>query len=79
MNNNFIHVLGALEDLTANKEKQISKVEYDIFCKEFVFEKLKGKSFGSAFCEKFNFNNVFLRGLSDETAKSHIEKLGYIR
>lgn len=79
MNDSFIHILGALEDLTANKEKQISKAEYEVFCKEFVFEKIKGKSFGFAFCERFNFNNIFLKSLSDETAKSHIEKLGYIQ
>lgn len=78
MNDNFIHVLGALEDLTTNKEKTINKSDYHIFCKEFIFEKLKGKSFGSAFCERFNFNNTFLKNLSDDTAKHHIETLGYI-
>jgi hypothetical protein len=76
--NNFITVLAALEQLTTNSEKTISRVEYDMFLKEFVFDKLKGKSFGTAFCEKFGFSDIFLKALSDETAKSHIEKLGYI-
>lgn len=74
----FITTLAALEQLTGNPKKKISKTEYEIFLKEFVFEKLKGDSFGSAFCIKFGFNDTFLKALSDETAKLHIEKLGYI-
>ena len=77
--NNFITTLAALEQLTGNSKKQISKTEYDEFCKEFIFEKIKGISFAVAFCEKFDFNNIFLKGLSDETAKDHIETLGYIK
>ena len=57
----------------------VSRKEYEVFCKEFVFEKLKGKSFGSAFCEKFNIDDYYLTRYSDDTAKYHIEKLGYIR
>lgn len=75
----FITALAALEQLTGNSTKKISKNDYELFCKEFVFEKLKGVSFGEAFCERFNFNGVFLKGLSDETAKSHIETLGYVQ
>lgn len=75
----FITALAALEQLTNNKEKKISKKEYEIFCKEFIFEKIKGKSFGKAFCDKFQFNDTFLKALSDDTAKSHIETLGYIK
>lgn len=77
--NTFITTLAALEQLTNNDKKKISKKDYDLFCKEFVFEKLKGKSFASSFCERFGFNDVFLKGLSDETARDHIEKLGYIQ
>ncbi len=75
----FITTLAALEQLTGNNKKKISKSDYEIFCKEFVFETLKGKSFAIAFCEKFGFNDIFLKGLSDSTAKEHIEKLGYIK
>lgn len=77
--NNWITSLAALEQLTGNSDKKISKVEYDEFCREFIFDKIKGKSFAEAFCEKFEFNNTFLKGLSDTTAKDHIEKLGYIK
>lgn len=74
----FITALAALEHLTTNADKKISRSEYEIFLKEYIFEKIKGKSFGYAFCEKFGFNNTFLKALSDETAQLHIEKLGYI-
>lgn len=75
----FITTLLALEQVTGNSLKTVPRSEYDIFVKEFLFDKLKGKTFGSAFCEKFGFNDIFLKGLSDETARSHIETLGYIK
>jgi hypothetical protein len=71
--------LGALESLTNNHLKTISKQEYNLFCKRFIFLKLQGKSFAEAFCEQFNMNSCFLRNLSDQTAQDHIEKLGYIK
>lgn len=74
-----MHIVQALEHLTTNTNKQISSIEYESFCKEFVFEKLQGLSFGEAFCKRFDFNDFFLKKLSDTTAKDHIEKLGYIK
>ena len=74
---NFI--TSGLEQLTSNNSKQISKKQYEVFCKEFVFEKLKGIGFAESFCKKFKFNDTFLKNLSDETAKHHIEMLGYIK
>ena len=68
-----------LESNLREEHKTISKTEYEVFCKEFMFEKLKDKSFGEAFCEKFNIEDYFLAHFSDETAKYHIEKLGYIK
>lgn len=67
------------ECLTGNKNKKISKKEYELFCKEFVFEKLKGKKFGEAFCEKFGYNNFMLRNYSDETARRVIKNMGYVK
>jgi thermostable 8-oxoguanine DNA glycosylase len=69
----------ALEDLTNNKNKTVNKKDYELFCREFVFAKVKGISFGEAFCERFGFNNTFLKNLSDKTAQYHIEKLGYVK
>lgn len=75
----LIQQLKNLESLTYNSNKQISKQEYETFCKEFVFQKLQGISFADAFCNKFKFNKTFLQNFSDDTAKFHIEKLGYIK
>jgi hypothetical protein len=75
----FSHIVKALEHLTTYTDKQISSTEYELFCKEFVFEKLQGVSFGEAFCKRFDFSDIFLKRLSDDTAKDHIEKLGYIK
>lgn len=71
--------LSGLEDLTNNKNKVVSKKDYELFCKEYLFEQIKGYTFGAAFCKRFGFNDIFLKHLSNETAKKHIELLGYIR
>ena len=76
---NFNDALVGLEQLTSNGTKQISKKQYELFCKEFVFENLRGIGFAESFCKKFKFNDTFLKNLSDETAKYHIEMLGYIK
>lgn len=75
----FNTALSGLGQLTNNQNKQISKKEYELFCKEFLFQRIKGVSFGKSFCKKFKFNDTFLKNLSDETAKYHIEMLGYIK
>lgn len=75
----FDSTILALECITGNPSMCVSKKEYDQFCKEFVFEKLKGKTFGQAFTEKFGFNGLTLNNLSDEVAKYHIESLGYVK
>lgn len=79
MDNNLISSLFSLESLTGNAKKSVSIKDYEMFCKEFIFEKIKGQSFGSAFCKRFSLNDTFLKNLDDETAKFHIEKLGYIK
>lgn len=68
-----------LDSLTTNQNKKISKQEYELFCKEFVFEKLKGKKFGEAFCDKFGYNNFMLRDFSDETAMRVIKNMEYVK
>lgn len=75
----FATILGTLETLTDNARKSVDQKEYEIFCNEFIFEKIKGRSFGETFCKKFGLNDTFLKNLSDETARYHIEKLGYIK
>lgn len=60
--------------------KTISKEEFDLFCKEFVFEKIKGVSFGTAFCKRFGIEDSAISILkTDDFAKELIKSLGYIK
>ena len=79
-----VHTASSLENFIREtcrnqSNKTVSREDYESFCKEFVFEKLKGKRFGEAFCDRFNINSFVLSNLSDKTAKDHIETLGYIK
>ena len=57
------------------KDFKITKQEFDSFCKEFLFEQIKGDyKFGEAFCKKYDEPNFVLSILPDRTAKAHIKK-----
>lgn len=57
----------------------ISKQEFDNFCKEFLFEQIKGDyKLGEAFCKKYDEPNYVLSILPDRSAKAHIKKF-YVR
>jgi hypothetical protein len=61
------------------KEFKITQEEFDDFCKEFLFEQLKGEyRLGEVFCKKYNESNYVLSILSDRSAKIHIKKF-YIK
>ena len=54
---------------------KINKQEFEDFCKEFLFEQLKGQyKLGEAFCKKYDEPNYVLSILPDHSAKSHIKK-----
>jgi len=71
-----------LELQTLGKGKKnftISKQEFEDFCKEFLFEQIKGEcKLGEAFCKKYDEPNYVLSILPDHSAKSHIKKF-YVR
>ena len=57
------------------KDFSISKQEFDNFCKEFLFEQIKGDyKLGEAFCKKYDEPNYVLSILPDHSAKIHIKK-----
>ena len=57
------------------KDFKINKQEFDDFCKEFLFEQLKGEyRLGEVFCKKYNESNYVLSILPDHSAKAHIKK-----
>ena len=54
---------------------KINKQEFEDFCKEFLFEQLKGDiKLGEAFCKKYDEPNYVLSILPDCSAKAHIKK-----
>jgi hypothetical protein len=57
----------------------ITKQEFDNFCKEFLFEQIKGDyKLGEAFCKKYDEPNYVLSILPDRSARAHIKKF-YVR
>ena len=67
----------------AFKDSDFSKItqeEFDIFMKDFVFEKLKGKKLGESFAEKFSVKDRVLYMFSqDADAIAHIKHCKYIK
>lgn len=71
----------SLTSLTKMK-KTISQGEFDLFKKEFVFQKLQGMTFGEAFCQRFGIVDNMLTSIaimSDTEAEYLIKTLGYIK
>jgi len=62
-----------------NKNFKITEQEFEIFSKEFLFERIKGdKKLGEVFCEKYGLANYVLSILNDKAATEHIRKF-YIK
>ena len=56
------------------KDFYITQKEFDDFCKNFLFEEIKGNDkLGEAFCEKYKQTNYVLSILSNKSAKQHIK------
>lgn len=62
----------------SDRDFYITQTEFDDFCKEFLFEELKGTKLGIAFCEKYSQTNYVLSILHNKAAKEHI-KTFYIK
>ena len=57
-----------------NKDFYITQEEFDDFCKNFLFEEIKGNfKLGEAFCEKYNQTNYVLSILNNRSAREHIK------
>ena len=79
MTNPFTSMVEDLKNLS-KKKPTITHEQYEQFKKEFVFEKLKGKRFGKAFCEKFGLHDYVLSNMiSDDEVDTIIRLMGYIK
>jgi len=57
----------------------ITEQEFEDFCKESLFEEIKGNYYlGEAFCKKYGETNYVLSILSNKSAREHIKKF-YIK
>jgi hypothetical protein len=57
-----------------DKDFYITQEEFDDFCKNFLFEELKGNTkLGEAFCEKYKQTNYVLSILNNKSAREHIK------
>jgi hypothetical protein len=66
--------------LNRTTNKLISKQEYEVFCKEYIFDQLKGKRFGQAFCERFDIvNDMVVKLLIDEDIAREMIEENYIK
>jgi len=63
-----------------NDFSPINQADYDEFCKEYVFEKLKGINFGTAFQKRFGVRDRVLSLFSNQSdAMTHIKYCNYIK
>ena len=68
------------KEMKGKQKVTITREEYEAFCKEYIFDKLKGKRFGRAFCERFGITDRTISILTNEAfTKQLIESLGYIK
>lgn len=75
--NAFNHMVSFLND---RPKTLISKQEYEVFCKEYIFDQLRGKRFGQAFCERFHIlNDIVVDRLIDEDIAREIIEENYIQ
>ena len=63
-----------------NDFTSVSETDYTIFCTEYIFEKLKGINFGTAFQKRFGVRDRVLSMFRDQAdAMAHIEYCGYVK
>lgn len=78
--NSFKQVLVELYNYKGGPSVTVNRSEYEIFCKEYVFHKLKNETFGSAFCKRFNVEDRAISNLvGEQFTRDLIEALGYIK
>lgn len=59
----------------------VSRAHYSAFCHAYLFDALRGLTFGQAFCKKFSIHdNLLIHTLRDEhSAQQYIKQCGYVR
>jgi len=77
----IFHHLNHANSSTVKHLKSIDRKEFDRFCKEYIFDIIKGDSFGVSFCKRFGILDYLLlytyKNDYDKAVK-HIIKTGYL-
>jgi len=77
--NQAVACLTSYTNYGSNSIKRVSSADYAAFCKENLFDELRGLKFGEAFCKKFEISDFVLNILhSRDSAMKHIQTVGYI-
>lgn len=81
--NVFDHMTSALLNSDIFKDEDftpINKADYDMFCREYVFDSLRGDTFGRAFQKRFDCRDRVLSMFRDQRhTMKHIEYCGYVK
>lgn len=78
----YIIWLGPVPEITTEDKDKVTvkRKDYESFCKEFIFNQLRGEHFGESFCKRFGISDTTISILKDEVfTKQLIESLGYIK
>ena len=76
--NNFFNTASLIN--LSKEKKTITKEDYQIFCKEYIFNAIQGYTFGNAFCKRFGIHDNMLSKMKDtDEAKFLITNLGYLK
>lgn len=60
MTSPFSRTFDILLKTTKIKGSKVSKKDYEQFRNEYIFDAIQGKSFGSAFCDRFDITDYLL-------------------
>ena len=74
--NAFTNMISILDNLP---KPEISKQEYEVFQKEYIFDQLKGLLYGKAFCERFGISDSVVSRLFDEDLAKELIEETYIK
>ena len=74
--NAFTSMISFLDD---TDNPTISKQDYEVFQKEYIFDRIKGNNYGMAFCKRFNIIDPVVKHLIDEDLARELIEDRYIR
>ena len=65
--------------LNRTTNKLISKQEYEVFQRQYIFDQIRGLKYGKAFCERFHVKDSVISRLIDEDLAKELIEETYIK